>query len=231
VARAHAALRAGGVTARPLAPDLAGTYDRVVRAYAARFLDELDGKPFDRALLDGLADALRGRGPVCDLGCGPGHVARYLAARGVEVFGVDLSPGMVALARELTPALRFEQGDMRALALADGALVGIVAFYSVIHLPRAALPQALAEMTRVLAPGAPLQLAFHGGQGEVHTDDFLGQGVAVDATLFTPDEMAAALRGAGLAVEEIVTRPPYDFEYPSQRVYARAVRPGRQGRM
>lgn len=204
-------------------PDLAGTYDRVAQAYAAQFFTELERKPFDRALLDRLADDLRGRGRVCDLGCGPGHVGRYLAERGVEVFGIDLSPGTVALARELNPALRFECGDMRALSLADASLAGIVAFYSVIHLERAALPQALGEMARVLVPGGTLVLAFHGGEGEVHADDWLGQGVSVDATLFQPDEMVRALEAAGLLVEETLTRAPYDFEYPSLRVYARGV--------
>jgi len=74
-------------------------YDRVAGAYAERYFTELERKPFDRELLDRFAADLRGRGPVCDLGCGPGHVGRYLAERGVEVIGVDLSPGMVALAR------------------------------------------------------------------------------------------------------------------------------------
>jgi len=199
-------------------------YDRVARAYAERYFTELERKPFDRELLDRFAADLRGRGPVCDLGCGPGHVGRYLAERGVEVIGVDLSPGMVALARQLNPGLRFERGDMLALALSDASLAGLVAFYSLIHLERGAAPLALAELARVLAPGGAALLAFHGGEGEVHADDWLGQGVSVDATLFSPEEMARLMRDAGLTVAEILTRPPYDFEYPSLRVYARAVK-------
>ena len=205
-------------------PDLAGVYDRVAGAYAERYFTELERKPFDRELLDRFAADLRGRGPVCDLGCGPGHVGRYLAERGVEVIGVDLSPGMVALARQLNPGLRFERGDMLALALSDASLAGLVAFYSLIHLERGAAPLALAELARVLAPGGAALLAFHGGEGEVHADDWLGQGVSVDATLFSPEEMARLMRDAGLTVAEILTRPPYDFEYPSLRVYARAVK-------
>jgi trans-aconitate methyltransferase len=116
-------------------------YDRVAGAYAERYFTELERKPFDRELLDRFAADLCGRGPVCDLGCGPGHVGRYLAERGVEVFGVDLSPGMVALARQLNPGLRFERGDMLALALSDASLAGLVAFYSLIHLERGAAPR------------------------------------------------------------------------------------------
>lgn len=205
-------------------PDLAGTYDRVARAYAEEYFTELERKPFDRELLDRFAADLRSRGPVCDLGCGPGHVGRYLAEHGVDVFGVDFSPGMVALARELNPGLRFERGDMRALALPDASLAGVVAFYSLIHLERAVAPQALNEIARVLAPGGAVLLAFHGGEGEAHADDWFGQGVSVDATLFSPQEMASLMARAGLAVTEVLTRPPYAFEYPTQRVYARGTR-------
>jgi len=63
---------------------LAAKYDRVAEKYAAAFFDELERKPFDRALLDRFAAAAAGRGRVCDVGCGPGHVGRYLAARGVS---------------------------------------------------------------------------------------------------------------------------------------------------
>ena len=117
-------------------PDLPGTYDRVARPYAEQFFDELDRKPFDRELLDRFAARVKGRGRVCDVGCGPGHVGRYLADRGVDVFGLDLSPAMVVLARELNPTMTFAQGDMRALALPGASLAGIVAFYSLIHLER-----------------------------------------------------------------------------------------------
>jgi len=205
-------------------PDLAGTYDRVARPYAEQFFDELDRKPFDRALLDRFAARVRGRGRVCDVGCGPGHVGRYLADRGVDVFGLDLSPAMVALARELNPTMTFAQGDMRALALPGASLAGIVALYSLIHLERPSAVGALAELSRVLVPGGALALAFHGGEGEVHADDWFGRGVSIDATLYQPAEMAGYLERAGFEVEEIVTREPYAFEYPTTRVYALGAR-------
>jgi len=203
-------------------PDLAGTYDQVARPYAEQFFDELDQKPFDRALLDRFAARVRGRGRVCDVGCGPGHVGRYLGDRGVDAFGLDLSPGMVALARDLNPAMRFVQGDMRALPLSDASLAGFVAFYSLIHFERGAAGGVLTELTRVLIPGGLLLLA--GGEGEVHADDWFGQGVSIDATLYHPTEMATYMKRAGLAVEAITTRAPYEFEYQTTRVYAAGVK-------
>ncbi len=206
-------------------PDLAGiaaSYDRVAAAYAEAFFDELERKPLDRALLDGFAAELAGSGAVCDLGCGPGQVARYLVERGVEVFGLDLSREMVAVARRRNPHLCFRQGDLLALEVADGAWAGIVAFYSLIHVPRRAVPAALAELRRVLRPDGVLLLAVHGGSGEVQADEWFGQPVQLAATLFEPDELVAALQDAGFVVSELQERPPYDFEYQSRRLYLSA---------
>jgi SAM-dependent methyltransferase len=205
-------------------PDIEATYDQVAAEYAAAFLRELDGKPFDRALLDRFAAATAGRGPVWDVGCGPGHVTRYLADRGVEAVGVDLSARMVEVARRHHPGLAFRRGDLLALPAGDGELAGLVVFYSLIHLERWKVPAALGELRRCLAPRAPLLLAVHGGEGEAHADGWLGRQVAVRATLFGTGELSAALAGAGLRVVESHERDPYDFEYPSRRLYLWAER-------
>src|SRR5262245_552423 len=87
-------------------------YDAVAREYAARFADELAHKPLDRELLDRFADELRGRGPVWDLGCGPGQTTAYLHGRGVSVRGLDLSADLLREARQRHPGVEFGQGDM-----------------------------------------------------------------------------------------------------------------------
>ena len=76
------------------------SYDRLAEEYANRIADELQHKPLDRELLDRFARDVEGLGEVCDMGCGPGHVARYLRDAGASVFGLDLSPGMVEQAQE-----------------------------------------------------------------------------------------------------------------------------------
>jgi predicted TPR repeat methyltransferase len=80
---------------RNRADDLPKSYDRLAGEYARRLFDELNHKPLDRALLARFAQDIRELRPVCDLGCGPGHVTRHLRGLGVEAFGVDLSAGMV----------------------------------------------------------------------------------------------------------------------------------------
>jgi SAM-dependent methyltransferase len=101
------------------------SYDEIAEEYAEQYFDELDGKPFDRDVLDRFTATVKHRGRVCDLGCGPGQIARYLAAHGVDAFGIDASASMVATARRRNPTLQFHQGDLFHLPLADGTLAGV----------------------------------------------------------------------------------------------------------
>ncbi len=220
-------------------PDITALYDTLAADYAERFVDELDHKPADRALLDRFAAALApaaapGAAPrpapkVADLGCGPGHVGAYLAARGCAVTGIDLSPAMVAEAARRYPALTFRRGDLRDLPLPDGGLSGAVAFYSLIHLRRPEVPGALSELARVLAPGGHALLAVHGGQGELRKDRFLDHPLDVAATLFELDELAGLAAGAGLDEVERHRRPPYPDEADTPRLYLWLRRPGGPG--
>ncbi|MBF6062954.1 methyltransferase domain-containing protein [Nocardia terpenica] len=137
-------------------------YDGVAELYAAMFENALDDNPYDRAMLAVFAERVRdaGNGLVGDLGCGPGRITPHLAALGLNAFGMDLSPEMIRLARAAHPALRFEEGSMERLPLADGELGGILAWYSLIHTPPERVPGILGEFGRVLADGGPLLLGF-----------------------------------------------------------------------
>jgi 2-polyprenyl-3-methyl-5-hydroxy-6-metoxy-1,4-benzoquinol methylase len=75
------------------------SYDRVADEYARRIFGELEHKPFDRELLNRFAAQVGDKGEVCDMGCGPGHIARYLHQAGARVVGLDLSPRMIENAR------------------------------------------------------------------------------------------------------------------------------------
>lgn len=206
--------------------DVQGSYDRVAAEYARRIFGELEHKLLDRQLLDRFAARVQKFGPVCDLGCGPGHVARYINERGVQVIGVDLSAEMVEQARRLNPRVEFRQGNMLSLDIADGAWGGIVAFYSIIHVARAEIAIALTEMKRVLRPGGLLLVAFHVGDETVHLDEWWGQRVSVDFLFFRPNEISDVLRAVGFEIEEIVERGPYpEVEHQSRRAYILAKKP------
>lgn len=206
--------------------DCQATYDAVAEEYVRRIFDELQHKPLDRRLLDRFAARVREAGPACDIGCGPGHVSRYLHERGVQVCGVDLSPAMVEHAQRLTPGVEFRQGDMRALDVPDETWAGIAAFYSIIHISLSDMPRTLGELRRVLRPGGLLLLAFHIGDEVMHLEEWWGMHVCVDFFFFRPAEMAGNLTAAGFEIEEIVEREPYaDVEHPSRRAYIFARRP------
>ena len=202
------------------------SYDEIAEQYAEQYFDELGGKPFDRNVLDRFAATVKHHGRVCDLGCGPGQIARYLTAHGIDAFGIDGSASMVATARRLNPTLQFRQGDFFCLTLGDGELAGLAAFYSLIHCARGELCRAVAEIHRVLIPGGRFLMAVHAGEGEIGRDEAYGKRVALVATLFSEGEVCAALTAAGFRIDEVVTRDPYAFEYPSRRIYAAATRPG-----
>jgi SAM-dependent methyltransferase len=200
------------------------SYDAVADEYTGRIAAELQHKPFDRQILDRFADRVRHLGPVVDLGCGPGHVGRHLHDRGVRVVGIDLSPRMLACARRLNPTMEFQQADMRALPLPDETLAGIVAFYSLIHVPRDRVVATLREFRRVLRPQGVLLAAFHIGAEVVHLDDWWGHRVAVDFVFFRSDELEAYLVAAGFEVERTIERDPYspEVEHQSRRGYVLA---------
>jgi SAM-dependent methyltransferase len=210
----------------PLRDNVRASYDRVAGEYARRIAGELANKPLDRALLDAFAGRVRGAGPVADLGCGPGHVARYLADRGADVFGMDLSPEMVARARGLHPGIPFVVGDLAALDAADRAWAGAVAYYSLIHLPRGTVAAALREIARALRPCAPLLVAFHVGEETRHMDEWWGLPVNIDFIFFGVEEMSGWLREAGFLVEAVTEREPYpDVEAQTRRAYVLATKP------
>jgi SAM-dependent methyltransferase len=210
--------------------DTQSSYDRVADSYAEQFFHELDHKPLDRELLAMFAEQVRDLGPVCDLGCGPGHVARFLKALDVDAFGIDLSPGMIEQARRLNPDIEYRQGDLMALDAEDGSWGGIVSFYTIIHIPRKQVVMALSELKRVLRPGGLLLLSFHLGDEILHLDDWYEKPVSLDFIFFQRSEMEHYLESAGFEIITTTQRPPYEeVEYPSQRVYILAQKPGKEG--
>ncbi len=89
-------------------------FDTVAQDYAEAFADDLLQLPLDRQVLDTFVERIAAGGSVLDLGCGPGQVGQYLAARGLRVVGMDLAQQMLLVACQRTGNRRFACGDMRA---------------------------------------------------------------------------------------------------------------------
>jgi SAM-dependent methyltransferase len=190
-------------------------YDIVATDYAELLRDELAVKPLDRAMLAAFAE-LVGNGKVADIGCGPGRITAHLDSLGLTAFGVDLSPRMVAVARQAHPSLQFEEGSMEALDVADGALGGVVAWYSIIHTPPERLAALFAEFRRVISVDGLLLLAFQVGDEPRHLSHAYGHDIALDAYRLPPDRIGEMLRAGGFRVQARLVREPDESERTPQ---------------
>jgi SAM-dependent methyltransferase len=176
--------------------------------YAELFRDALAEDPYDRAML-GLFAELVGEGRVLEAGCGPGRITAHLASLGLDASGVDLSPEMIEVARRDHPALRFSVGTLAALDVADAALDGLVAWFSIIHTPPPLQPDVFREFRRVLAPGRHLLLAFQVGDDQrVRLEQAYGHEIALDAYRLSPDRVSAQLVEAGFEMRVVQVRQP-----------------------
>jgi len=215
--------------------DLAATrraYDTVAHDYAEMLQNELAAKPYDRAMLAAFAELVRSGGTrtrVADLGCGPGRVTAHLDELGLDAFGIDLSPQMIAVARARHPTLSFDVGSIEATTLEDDALAGLIAWYSIIHTPPERLPGVFAEFARVLAPRGIALLAFQavsdaavpgaavlGAAVPRHIAHAYGHDVDLDAYRLQPDSIRAQLIDAGFVVEATLIREPDEDERTRQ---------------
>jgi len=201
------------------------SYDRIAQRYAQEIGRELQGKPLDRALLDAIAE-LAGSGLVLDLGCGPGHVSRYLSARGASCVGLDLSPAMCQLANDPSSGLRSAVADMTAVPVRSGVAAAVVALYSVIHLAEPDRRRAYEEFARVLSPGGIALIGFHvrdadSGPGENRRMfDWWGQPIDLTFHFLDPSVEIELLADAGLRRIARLDRTPIpNGEHPSERSY------------
>jgi SAM-dependent methyltransferase len=205
------------------------SYDRVAERYATELGGELAGKPLDRALLRGLTELVNDGGEpglIADLGCGPGHVAAYLASLGAATLGVDLSPGMVEVGRARYPEVQFRVGSLLALPVTDGELAGAISFYSILHLRPEHRRIAYGELARVVRPDGWLLVAFHvslagHAVGDImHAEEWWGERVDLDFHYLDPAEVAGGLTAAGFTLMARTDREPWPgAELASRRAY------------
>lgn len=201
------------------------SYDEVAASYADQMRDVLDGAEtvYERAALALFASMVRdsGGGLVADLGCGPGHVTAHLRELGIDAFGIDLSPSMIDVARRDYPGLRFEEGSMTDLRVADASVAGLLAFWSLVHIPDDELPAVFGHFQRVLRPGAPLLLGFHAGEGSrLKTSGYGGHPMKVYVHRRQPGHVADRLRAAGISVEAQMLVSP-DANVPGALLFGR----------
>jgi SAM-dependent methyltransferase len=154
-------------------------------------------------------------GKVLDLGCGPGHLTDYLRSLGVDAIGIDLVPGFIAHAKAAHPTGRYHLGSMTSLDVENHAIAGVLAWYSLIHLPPPDLDGVLAEFRRVMAPAGTLVVGFFDG-------DELGpfDHKVMTAYRWPADELAERLTRAGFTEVERRHRPADGTHRPHAAIAA-----------
>jgi SAM-dependent methyltransferase len=194
---------------------------------AGQYIDLINRTPMpadDLALIDRHLSI--GSGAVLDVGCGPGHLTAHLRSLGIHATGLDLVPAFIDHARATFPDGRYALGSMHRLPVPDGSVAGILAWYSLIHLPPDDLDGVLTELRRTMAPAGRLVVGFFDG------DDVAAfEHKVVTAYHWPVDEFAERLSGAGFTEIERLRRPgiPVPGHRPHAALAAMAGRSGRNG--
>ncbi|WP_329313070.1 class I SAM-dependent DNA methyltransferase [Streptomyces sp. NBC_01262] len=191
-------------------------------AIGGRYNEAFPDKEGQLAAGGWLADSLPIGARVLDVGCGTGvPTCRQLVDAGLDVTGIDLSAGMLALARESVPEAEFHRADITAIGRLDrslrlGRFDGVTAFFSLLMLPRAEIPHALAIVRDLLVPDGWFTL----GMVEADLDDFempfLGNTVRVSGYL--RDDLRQVVEDAGFSVvkEDSYPYSPATFDAPPE---------------
>jgi ubiquinone/menaquinone biosynthesis C-methylase UbiE len=186
------------------------TESPVDRAMLVAFIEMIDRQPTNR---------------VADVGCGPGRAAAFMAERGLDVVGVDVSKSMLAIARAAHPHIEFNEGQLDALPLESGALSGAVCWYSIIYTPLARLHEAFDELARVLIPGGHLLLAFQAGTEPVHREHAFGTHLPLTSYRHSVQGVVDTLEGAGFRIYTTALRAPELEHETTDQGFVIATRP------
>jgi len=196
------------------------SFNLAAEKYYELFKDEMKQKEYDRVLLDKFASNFDSKSKICDVGCGPGHITRYLFDKGLNILGVDISERCIQIAQRENPKMRFQVMDMARLDIADESIDGIVSFYSIIHTPKRLIHILFHEFNRVLKKGGKILVVVKKGNTEGYVDELEGFKTRLYFTNFTEEELKSYLQTCGFELIFLETRQPYDFEIPVERIYA-----------
>ena len=196
-------------------------YNIAAQTYHELFHNEMNEKAYDRNLLDSFAGRF-GRGALlCDAGCGPSaHIGGYLADKGLKVIGIDISDRCVEMAKTFNPKMQFKREDIIKLSFAPDTFDGIVSYYSIIHTPKRSVGRIFEEFHRVLRPGGCLLVAVKAGSDEGYVHELIGIKTEIYFSLFNEKEIEGYFKQAGIVVDFLERRNPYDFEIKNERIFA-----------
>ena len=171
---------------------------------AEKYQGEHSSNPVQAALVTRVGSLLPAGTSVLDLGCGTGvPTAQLLTASDHRVVGVDISSGMLDLARAQVPAAEFVHADFKDLPDDFGRFEAVTAFFSLLMLSKADISRTVGKVAGWLQPGGYFAVGMVNFDGDSLPFDFLGVPVTVSGYL-QPD-LAALLESHGFTVVDIET--------------------------
>lgn len=184
-------------------------YNRIAEQYLASKNSE---DPMLLEVLEDLSRKLPRETTILDLGCGAGVPATRRLAEQFTVTGVDLSAKQLDLAHERAPGAIFIKGDMTELDFPTGSFDAVVAFYSIIHVPRERHPELVGRIHRWLKPGGIFLATWANEEWEGEEADWNGWGAGMWWSHQDGSTNLGMLRDAGFTVVSAESRTNSDGE-------------------
>ncbi len=149
-------------------------YDEISTAYVAKF-----NKPSEN--IDDFLKLIREGGKILDAGCGPGTDASYVASKGFNVIGIDLSEKMLEIAKRKSPGICFQKADIRRLNFKPNIFDGIIASFSLIHIFKKDINKTINNFYKLLKPGGVVYIGIQEGKSQ---EIFLVEPLKSDERIF-----------------------------------------------
>lgn len=197
------------------------TYERIADIYTKQYFDDLSDNPY----IDKFLSFLPIKSKVLEVGCGPGQFVKYLLDKGYQAEGIDLSEKMIGVAKNRVPQGKFQLMDMRKLKFRNSSFDGLMAPYSLIHIPSKEIPQTLRGFIRVLRPNGHILIIAQQGEADKIVNESLKEGEKMFINFFTKGRLSKFLEDVGFKIEYLEEIKSQDPSSMSDRIiYAIAKR-------
>lgn len=205
---------------------VADSYDRIAERHAewaAAVRTEERARYTARVI-----EALPGGATVLELGCGTAGSTTQELAKRCRLTGVDISARSIELALHKVPDAHFLAADMTQVEFPPESFDAVVAFYSIIHVPREEQPALFSRIARWLRPGGLfLATLTTGGEAADYEPDWLG--VPMFWSGFDPATTRGLLEDAGFTIYSATIETADEFGEPISFLWVEAHRLGRKG--